>query len=244
MQYLDDRRASQNWALYGQDEITLHPKLLLNLGVRHDRYESFGGTTNPRVALIYYPQRSTTLKVLYGDAFRAPNAYELYWKQPDVAKANPRLQPETNQTGEVVVEHYLDSRFRVAATSFYYHINDLITQQTDPADGLLVYNNIDEVNARGLELEAEGKWPRGLQGLFDTDCTHLIVSDASGQLADMPLPATRIPGVGGRANSILGDRVRDEQLAHASERPEPISDRVSPPTRNRRNASDRWSAPR
>jgi predicted acylesterase/phospholipase RssA len=64
---------------------------------------------------------------------------------------------------------------------------------------------------------------QGLQGLFDTDCTHLIVSDASGQLADQPLPATRVPGVGGRSNSILGDRVRDEQLAHASERPEPIA---------------------
>jgi NTE family protein len=64
---------------------------------------------------------------------------------------------------------------------------------------------------------------QGLQGLFDTDCTHLIVSDASGQLADRDVPATRIPGVGGRANSILSDRVRDEQLAHASERPEPIA---------------------
>jgi iron complex outermembrane receptor protein len=163
-QYLDDRRQSQNWALYAQDEIALHPKLLLNLGVRHDRYESFGGTTNPRLALIYYPRKSTTLKVLYGEAFRAPNAYELYWWQSDVAKANPGLRPETNQTGEVVVEHYLDSRFRVAATSFYYHINDLITQQTDPADGLLVYNNIDEITARGLELEAEAKWPSGPQG--------------------------------------------------------------------------------
>jgi NTE family protein len=64
---------------------------------------------------------------------------------------------------------------------------------------------------------------QGLQGLFDTDCTHLIVSDASGQLADQSLPATRIPGVGGRSNSILGDRVRDEQLAHASERPEQVA---------------------
>jgi hypothetical protein len=64
---------------------------------------------------------------------------------------------------------------------------------------------------------------QGLQGLFDTDCTHLIVSDASGQMADQSLPATRIPGVGGRSNSILGDRVRDVQLAHASERPEPIA---------------------
>ena len=64
---------------------------------------------------------------------------------------------------------------------------------------------------------------QGLQGLFDTDCTHLIVSDASGQMADQDLPATRIPGVAGRANSIFGDRVRDEQLAHASSRPEPIA---------------------
>jgi len=64
---------------------------------------------------------------------------------------------------------------------------------------------------------------QGLQGLFDTDCTHLIVSDASGQMADQGLPATRIPGVAGRSNSIYGDRVRDEQLMHAFARPEPIA---------------------
>jgi outer membrane receptor for ferrienterochelin and colicin len=165
VQYLDDRRYSQNWALYAQDEITVHPKLLLNLGVRHDRYDSFGGTTNPRLALLYYPRRSTTLKVLYGEAFRAPNAYELYWRQSGVAKANPALRPETNRTGEVVIEQYLGSRLHVAATSFYYHINDLITQRTDSGgDGLLFYDNADEINARGVELEAEAKWRGGLQG--------------------------------------------------------------------------------
>ena len=64
---------------------------------------------------------------------------------------------------------------------------------------------------------------QGLQGLFDTDCTHLVVSDASGQMADLGLPATRIPGVAGRSNSIYGDRVRDEQLMHAFARPEPVA---------------------
>ena len=64
---------------------------------------------------------------------------------------------------------------------------------------------------------------QGLQGLFDTDCTHLIVSDASGQMADLELPATRIPGVAGRSNSIYGDRVRDEQLLHAFARQEPMA---------------------
>jgi NTE family protein len=40
----------------------------------------------------------------------------------------------------------------------------------------------------------------------------MIVSDASGQMADLPDPSTRIPAAAGRASSIYGDRVREEQL--------------------------------
>ncbi|HXW05375.1 MAG TPA: TonB-dependent receptor [Vicinamibacterales bacterium] len=161
--YLDDRRTSTIWAVYAQDEITIHPKLMLNLGLRHDHYDSFGGTTNPRLGVIYDPWQDTTLKLLYGEAFRAPNAYELFWSQSGVTKSNPSLQPETNETTEVVIERYVGRRVRLAATAFHYTINDLITQETDPADGLLVYNNVDQVKARGVELEAEGRWPAGLQ---------------------------------------------------------------------------------
>jgi iron complex outermembrane receptor protein len=58
----------------------------------------------------------------------------------------------------------MGSRFRVAATGYYYNVRDLITQQTDPADDLLVYNNVEAVTAHGLELELEGKWARGIEG--------------------------------------------------------------------------------
>ena len=34
--------------------------------------------TDPRVGLIYTPWRPSTFKLLYGQAFPAPNAYELY----------------------------------------------------------------------------------------------------------------------------------------------------------------------
>ena len=63
---------------------------------------------------------------------------------------------------------------------------------------------------------------QGIQALFDNDCTHLIVSDASGQLGDQNLPATRIPGVAGRSINVYGDRIRDEQLMHASSRTAPM----------------------
>ena len=67
------------WALYGQGEFALTRKLSLSAGVRYDHYYSgFGGTTNPRLGLIYHPFSSTTAKVLYGSAFRAPVPYEIY----------------------------------------------------------------------------------------------------------------------------------------------------------------------
>ncbi len=59
---------------------------------------------------------------------------------------------------------------------------------------------------------------QGVQGLFDEQCTHLIVSDASLQLPDEEKPSGRVPGVMTRSMSIQGDRIRDEQLVHVSSR--------------------------
>jgi hypothetical protein len=39
--------------------------------------------------------------------------------------------------------------------------------------------------------------------------------DASGQMNDLERPSTLLPSVAGRTMSIYGDRIRDEQLAHA-----------------------------
>ncbi|MDC4206849.1 MAG: patatin-like phospholipase family protein [Candidatus Manganitrophus sp.] len=53
---------------------------------------------------------------------------------------------------------------------------------------------------------------QGVGGLLDMGCTRFVVSDASGQMRDETQPTTSIPAVLGRANSILMDRVREEEL--------------------------------
>jgi iron complex outermembrane receptor protein len=161
---LDDKRDSTNWALYVQDEFKITDTFILNAGVRYDHYDTFGGTTNPRVALIYNPFEKTTLKAIYGRAFRAPNAYELYYQDDVTAKANPDLEPETIDTYELVYEQYLGNNLRGTIVGFYYQIDDLIQQEIDPADDLLVYRNVDEVEATGVEFELDGKWENGLEG--------------------------------------------------------------------------------
>ena len=97
--YRKDRRDSQLWALYFQDEFSLLDNLILNAGIRYDHYDSFGGTTSPRLALIYNWNK-TTAKLLYGEAFRAPTVYEQYYSGTGL-KANAHVKPERITTYEM-----------------------------------------------------------------------------------------------------------------------------------------------
>ena len=163
--YLDDKRDSDIWGVYIQDEFQVTDTLVLSAGARHDDYDTFGGTTNPRAALIYNPLDKTTLKLIYGQAFRAPNAYELYYHD-DYFTTKPAndLDPETIKSTELVLEQGIGRHFNAVANLFYYKIDDLITLTTDPADDLLVFRNLDEVETYGLELELEGKRADGWHG--------------------------------------------------------------------------------
>jgi outer membrane receptor for ferrienterochelin and colicins len=163
--YLDDKRNSKKWALYIQDEFKILDNLILNAGVRYDHYDTFGETTNPRLALIYKPFERSIFKFLYGTAFRAPNVYELYYETPaGEQKSNPDLKPEKIKTYELVYEQYFGNNFRMTTAAFYNKVTQLISQYIDPVDGQLVFKNADEVEAKGFEFELEIQMESGIQG--------------------------------------------------------------------------------
>ena len=76
MLFLYVRDSSLQHAVYIQDEIRIARWFIVNGGLRYDGYEEFKRVT-PRAALIFMPSATQSLKYLYGNAFRAPNAYEL-----------------------------------------------------------------------------------------------------------------------------------------------------------------------
>ena len=161
-QYLNDRRISGIWAAFAQDSIRIRTNLVLNLGLRYDHYSTFGGTANPRAALIYSPVEKTTLKLLFGQAFRAPNAYELFYYGGG-NESNPHLKPETVKTTELVLEQSLQNNFRLTVSGYFYPIRGLISQENDSATGLIVYRNSDRINMQGFELALKKKLPSGLE---------------------------------------------------------------------------------
>lgn len=185
--YLDDERDSDIWGVYIQDEFRVTENLILSAGVRHDDYDTFGGTTNPRGALIYTPLEKTTLKLIYGEAFRAPNAYELYYHD-DFFTTKPAndLDPEDIKSTELVLEQGIGRHLNAVVNIFYYKIDDLITLTTDPADGLLVFDNIDQVETHGAGLELEGKWPGGWSGRVSYTYQNAEDQDTGDQLTNSP----------------------------------------------------------
>jgi NTE family protein len=64
---------------------------------------------------------------------------------------------------------------------------------------------------------------QGLEGLLDRGCTHLIISDGSGQMPDRVRPSTRLPAVLGRVVSIYGDAEREQRLLAALDRPDRVA---------------------
>lgn len=156
--YTDEKHSSNRAALYFQDELTITRGLLLNAGMRYDKYSTLAGTLNPRLALIYSPREATTFKLLYSTAFRAPNAYELYYASAVLgSKPGQGLKPEKITTYEFIVEHQLQPNFRFTVAAYYNEISDLINQITD-TDGLDVFRNIGQVKAKGVEFEVERAW--------------------------------------------------------------------------------------
>jgi iron complex outermembrane receptor protein len=146
--------------MYAQDEIKLG-KVLASFGLRHDRYESFGGHTSPRLGLIVNPAGPTTVKALFGTAFRAPNAYELHYYQ------EAALEPETIRTGELVVERSFGRGVHGSASAFWNEIDGLITLDSEFDE--LFFRNADPIRSRGFEASLEAR-RRGV----DTRATYSI----------------------------------------------------------------------
>jgi iron complex outermembrane receptor protein len=140
------------FSLYGQDEWHLNKNLILTLGIRYERYSSSDQYLTPRAALVFHATKDTTLKLLYGEAFRAPSVYEANYFEEDYQKVNPSLTGEKIQTIELVVEQNLGRGFFGTVSLYSFRMKGLIDLIQDPVDNLYVYENISRAQATGFEL--------------------------------------------------------------------------------------------
>jgi outer membrane receptor for ferrienterochelin and colicins len=132
---------------YAQDEWSFAQDWTLTAGVRHDRYSDFGGTTNPRLALVWNAAYNVVVKAMHGTAFRAPSFAELYAINNPVATGNPNLKPETITTDELAFSWQPVARLQNNLNFFRYRMRNIIFPATP-------YQNTGDQVGRGLEWES------------------------------------------------------------------------------------------
>lgn len=181
--WLDIDPATQILGLYLQDEYRPSERLGVTAGVRYDHYDTFGESVSPRLALVYGLAPATTVKLLYGEAFRAPNANEFYYEEEGAVKRNPDLKPEEIVTYELVLERQFSANWRGSLAGFLNRATDMIDQFHDDNDGMYYYDNSsDDIEARGFELQADGQLGKSTR--LGASYSHTQTEDAA---TDEPL---------------------------------------------------------
>ena len=163
--YLNEEHPDQGVGVYGQDEFRLRSNLSLVGGLRLDWQRPVGKNLSPRVGLVYSPAESTHVKLMYGDAFRVPNAYETYYASSNSDTVNAALKSEEAQTLEFEIQQNLGKGYTLIGSLFANRFHNLIDQFTNPGVGNTPSaNSPDVLHNNGIELELDANWLRGITG--------------------------------------------------------------------------------
>lgn len=147
--------------VFAQDEWRVSDMLTATLGLRVDHNNYTGTSGSPRAGLIWQATPATTVKVLYGRAHRAPNAYERDYGDGKSQVANPSLQGETVNAWEAVLDHRFDPELALRASLYRWTTQDLIKLGIEPLSGLAQYRSGGSIRSQGLELSADKVWASG-----------------------------------------------------------------------------------
>lgn len=160
-------------AVFAQDEWQPIKQLSITAGLRLDKLYLGKTALTPRLAVNFFPTKSAAVKLLYGWAFRAPNAYEANINDPTYIKGNLNLKPETIHALELVYEQQIGKRQLLAASAYRQNILQVIDQVLDPVDSLLQFQNVENSGGYGGSVEWSGHFAKGIHAYGSYSFAHM-----------------------------------------------------------------------
>lgn len=131
-------------------------RLILNLGLRHDSTDDFGGETTGRISAALRLDGGLTLSGAFGTGFKTPSVAQsvcdFCFVLPGTVVAP--LVPERAQGGEIALGwRSADARFDGRATLYRLKVEDQIDGFFDFGSFEFYYVNIAETRTDGVEIE-------------------------------------------------------------------------------------------
>ena len=122
----------------------------VNLGVRHDEHNRFGGHSSGQLAWGWDMTPAWRWLAAYGTAFKSPDLSQLY--HPGYGgwfAGNPDLTPEVSRSAELGALYIPSPGQRLRVNLFYTNVDDLIAFEGTNAQAI----NVSKASMRGVELE-------------------------------------------------------------------------------------------
>lgn len=194
------RQRVNNGAFYLQDEITLNEKLTATLGLRYDYHHLVGWNTlsqlSPKVALLYTASDNLALRMLFGQAFRAPTIAERFFKVElgggVLFKPNPDLTAEKmniSLEGGLRWQPASFAEFDIALYRYEYE-DQIFWKNISAEEGVnfdyFQVRNLNRALLQGSELTLRLSWNEHLQSAFSYN--YLDARDLSAGREDDTLP--------------------------------------------------------
>lgn len=146
-------------APYIEAEIPLGKGLSFDPSVREDYNPRVGWIISPRGALNYRVHQNTHLALIYGESFRSPNAYELYY----FGDAG-RLKAERIAAWEGDWDQTISPQLEFSLSAFSNRMHDFIGMSSDEVTGA-AFHNIGSMAVAGGETEVRGHLPAGITAI-------------------------------------------------------------------------------
>ncbi len=169
-----DQARRNLWALFAEDEFRFTDTFKITAGVRADHADDFGTHITPRLYANWRFAPHWTLRGGIAEGFKTPTLRQsnagycmttgggTFLRGP--LCGNPDLKPEESQTVEAGLR-YDGERSTFGATVFDTKFRNRVVSyasgQADPLDPrrvIYVYDNIDRVRIRGVELSGEHRF--------------------------------------------------------------------------------------
>jgi outer membrane receptor for ferrienterochelin and colicins len=170
---------------YVQDEIQLGGRLALTGGIRFDGHSEAPDVLTPRFAVIYSPRAQSTLKLLWGESYRAPSGWENFFES-GMFKIESTLEPERIRTTEMIWQERVTAHLFATGSLYHYRLRDLIDTVIDPADSMSYFANRGEIEAVGAELSLNGQLGERLTAYANYAVQRAVENDNDLRLTNSP----------------------------------------------------------
>ena len=146
------------YSFYGQDQWQIRNDLLATFGGRYDHYDDFGSAFSPSLGLNWQFHQEWHLKLMYGEAFRAPSFRELYKQSSGTPLlGDPNLNAEDVRTWQAALEWHHDPDLSLSVSTYWNEYNNTIF--TEEGASLKTFVNGDDSRSRGIDLEGKFRLP-------------------------------------------------------------------------------------